>query len=98
MKKIVYILFLFGLLFVNSSCEETDYQKLFPTEVHKILYLKNSGFEDVTIYRDGTVTEYPVTIVKAGSELATTANVQLRVLTQKELDEDTRCCRQTALN
>lgn len=88
MKKIVYILFLFGLLFVNSSCEETDYQKLFPAEVHKILYLKNSGFEDVTIYRDGTVTEYPVTIVKAGSELATTANVQLRVLTQKELDED----------
>ena len=88
MKKIVYILFLFGLLFVNSSCEETDYQKLFPAEVHKILYIKNSGLEEVTLYRDGSATEYPVTIVKAGSELTTTASVQLHVLTQKEMDED----------
>lgn len=79
---------LFGLLLTYSSCESTDYGKLIPEEYHKILYIKDSGQADVTIFNDGTMTDYSFTVVKTGSDPTQTAQVNVAPMTQKEIDSD----------
>lgn len=88
MKKIIYSLLLFGSLLTYSSCESTDYGKLIPEEYHKVLYIKDSGQADVTIYNDGSTTDYSFTIVKTGSEPLLTAQASVAPMTQQEIDSD----------
>ena len=49
MKQILYSLLFLGSLATFTGCEEADYQELIPQEYNKILYLKNSGQNDLVI-------------------------------------------------
>ena len=90
MKKILYSLLLFGALASFSGCQEDGYETLIPKEYNKILYLKNNGQKDLVLYNDGNDVKYSITVVKSGSDPTATAQVKLSVLTQTEIDKDTR--------
>lgn len=87
MKKKYLASLLFGLLFVNTACEEVDKNEIYQEDFHKILYLKNTGVMDVTLYKTGEHTDYPVSIVKAGAFPELTADVYLESMTEAELAE-----------
>lgn len=90
MKKILYTFLLLGSLVTFIGCEESNYEELIPQQYGKILYLKNSGQNNISLYNDGVQVKYSVTIVKAGSNPAATAQVRLSTLTQEEIDNDSR--------
>lgn len=90
MKKILYTFLLLGSLVTFIGCNESNYEELIPQQYGKILYLKNSGQNNISLYNDGVQVKYSVTIVKAGSNPAATAQVRLSTLTQEEIDNDSR--------
>lgn len=81
--------FLTGLLVLLSACGQSEYEleQLVPEEYHKILYVKDSGKQEITLYDTEDSSNYTFSIIKAGSDPTLTASANICVLTQDELDE-----------
>lgn len=81
MKQILYSLLFLGSLATFTGCEEADYQELIPQEYNKILYLKNSGQNDLVLFNDGQQVKYSITVVKSRSRsIPLQAQVRLSTL------------------
>lgn len=83
------ILWLVASLFVCTACDNSQYdlENLVPEEYHKILYLNNSGKQEVTLYDTGEAYTCTFSVVKAGSDPGLAATATVTVMTQAELDE-----------
>lgn len=87
MKKKQLAFLFFGLLLLNTACEEVNREEIYNENFHKILYLKTTGVVDMTLYKTGENADYKLSVIKGGSEPELTANVQLGSMTKAELDE-----------
>lgn len=72
-----------------AACSESKYDldQLVPEAYHKILYVNNSGKQEVTLYDTDEDNVFTLSVFKAGSDPVMTANANIRTLTQEELDE-----------
>lgn len=85
MKKVVKITLI--LPFLLSACNDNiDIQDWFPTEYHKILYIQESGEQEVTLYNTGEDNVYTFTVCKAGSDPSLEAHVRIDVMSQSDVD------------
>lgn len=88
MKK--YLLYAAVALFAMTGCTDSDYtlDKLVPSEYHKIMLIKDSGKHTKTLLdiEDDDVTS--ITIQKLGSDPTLAAKVNIRTLTDDELDTE----------
>jgi len=88
MKK--YILCAAVALLAMTGCTDSDYtlDKLVPSEYHKIMLIKDSGKHNKTLLdiEDDDVTS--ITIQKLGSDPTLTADVNIRTLTDEELNSE----------
>lgn len=82
------VLLLTGFLILLVACNESQYDldNLVPEEYHKILYINNSGKQQLTLYDTEEDNKYTFSVLKAGSNPDQTASVTIRTLTQEELD------------
>ena len=88
MKKLVYTaLFSLSLAPLLSGCAEDDIQDMFPAEYHKILYILESGEQNVTLYNTGEPADYTFSVCKAGSDPSLGAEVSIETISQAEVDE-----------
>ena len=71
-----------------SCSNEYSNDKLFPEEYHKILYFKNEGKHIFSWQASENTVEEPLLVIKAGSDPSLTATVNVRALTQQEIDEN----------
>ena len=87
--KIRTILLTGGLVLLGA-CSESKYDldQLVPEEYHKILYVNNSGKQEVTLYDTDADNLYTLSVIKSGSDPSLTAAATIRVLTQSELDAE----------
>lgn len=85
MKNIIYLA---GCLMLLGACNNSKYdlENLVPQEYHKILYINNSGKQEMTLYDTGEDYFYTMSIVKSGSDPTQAANVKINVLGQEEID------------
>lgn len=85
--KIRTILLTGGLVLL-AACSESKYDidQLVPEEYHKILYVNNSGKQEVTLYDTDADNLYTLSVIKSGSDPSLTAAANILVLTQVELD------------
>lgn len=88
MKKLIYSFLFLGTIISLSSCKEDSFEDLIPQKYEKILYLTTSGQQNLALFNDGSNVDYTVTVGKTGSNPAATAMVQLKVMTQAEIDKD----------
>lgn len=72
-----------------SACNNSKYdlENLVPQEYHKILYVNNSGKQEMTLYDTGEDYTYTLSVIKTGSDPTLTANAQINVLSQEEVDQ-----------
>lgn len=90
MKKILYSILFLGLPLLFTGCETTSYEDLIPQEYSKILYIKNSGQANITLFNDGANVDYSLTIVKSGRDPQANAQARVAVMSQAEIDKDSR--------
>lgn len=71
-----------------AACYDSDYelQNLVPEEYHKILYINDSGTQDLTLYNTGEINTYSFFVHKGGSDPSLTASVSIGIHTQAEVD------------
>lgn len=83
------ILWLIGALFLFTACNDSKYEleNIVPQEYHKILYIHNSGKQEISLYDTHGDYTYAVNIVKVGSDPALEANVQFELLSPEELKQ-----------
>lgn len=88
MKNLIRMFVIAAGISSLTACSESEYDipNLFPEQYHKILYVLNSGQQNVILYKTGSDTEYQFSVKKAGSEPDLTAEVNMRVMTQEEID------------
>lgn len=79
-----------GCLMLLAACndERYDLENLVPQEYHKILYINESGKQDVTLYETGENNIYTFSIYKGGSDPSLEASATVDVLTQQQVDEN----------
>lgn len=81
-------MFILGVCQVICSCNnEYSNDKLFPEEYHKIMYFKNEGKHIFNWQASENMVEEPLLVIKAGSDPSLAATVNVRALTQQEIDE-----------
>lgn len=87
--KLKYLLVAGGLMALGA-CTDSDYElsKIVPEEYHNILYVNNSGKQELTLYDTGSDYQYSFSVVKAGSEPTLTAHVSIGVMPQTQLEEE----------
>ncbi len=86
--KISGILLLLLCLSFAACNDEGNIQDLFPEEFHKILYIKDGGEKEITLYNTGENTTYSFVICKAGSDPSLTAHVEVGLLSQNIIDQE----------
>lgn len=79
-----------GSLMLLGACSESKYDldQLVPEEYHKILYVNNSGKQEVTLYDTDADNLYTLSVIKSGSDPTLTASATIKVLSQEELDTE----------
>lgn len=84
------IAWLAGCLLLLSACDNSKYdlENIVPEEYHKILYVNNSGKQEMTLYDTNEDYTYALSVIKAGSDPTQTAHVNISILTQEELDNE----------
>lgn len=85
MKKSLFISLLCGLTFVYSACDE--YDDTYPQKYHKILSLKQTGEENVILYKTGQDASFDISVMKSGYDPSLTAQGKLTVLSEEALNE-----------
>lgn len=78
---------LIGSLFLLGACDESKYDlnTMVPNEYHKILYVNNSGKQELTLYDTDADNKYTLSVIKAGSNPDQSASANISVLTPEEL-------------
>lgn len=76
-----------SVLAVVTACSESDVQELFPDNYRKILYIKDGGEKNVTLYVTGQDAEYTFRVCKGGSDTNQNASGRIEVMTQDAVDE-----------
>ena len=71
-----------------TACDESKYEleNLVPDEYHKVLYINNSGTQDLTLYNTGELNTYAFSVYKGGSDPSLTASVEIAIHSQEEVD------------
>ena len=89
MKKKILVTLLTGGLILLASCNKSDYdlEKMIPEEFHKIVYLKTYGKQELNLLVTGKKNVFNYSVLKGGVMPELTATADLKVMTQKELDE-----------
>lgn len=79
-----------GTLILCGACSESEYElkNLVPDEYKKILYINQSGKQELTLFDTEEDNTYTFSVFKGGSEPSQTANVTIGVLSQSEVDEE----------
>ncbi|MDE6988367.1 MAG: hypothetical protein K2P55_16020, partial [Bacteroides acidifaciens] len=90
MKKLIYSFLFLGAITALGGCKEDSYEDLIPEQYDKILYLKTYGQQTIELFDDGSQVDYSLTVVKTGSNPAATAQAQVKIMSQAEVDKDTR--------
>lgn len=90
MKKLIYSFLFLGAITALGSCKEDSYEDLIPEQYDKILYLKTYGQQTIELFDDGSQVDYSLTVVKTGSNPEATAQAQVKIMSQAEVDKDTR--------
>lgn len=91
MKYRLYIpLFACALLSMTAACDggDLDLEGQIPERFHKILYLDVYGKQSQVLYDTNEANLYTLSVIKGGSDPATTASAQVQVLTQDEVDAE----------
>lgn len=83
MKKSILYIALCMLSFLQISCE--DNREQFLDDYSTILYFRNSGEIEYSIYKTEELTKYTVSVVKAGSNKNTVATVELKIMDESTL-------------
>lgn len=75
-------------LAILAACDESEYDlvNLVPEQYHTILYLNNSGTNDLTLYNTGENNILKLSVFKGGSESKKTASAKIGVLSQELVD------------
>ena len=83
-------IWLAGGLLLLAACNESEYdlENLVPAEYHKILYVNNSGKQELTLFDTEEDNTYSFSVFKAGSDPYQTASVDVNVLSQEEVDSE----------
>ena len=84
MNKILISTALLGSLFL-FGCD--GYKDHVPAEFSRILALKQTGEQPITLYTTGETGDYTVTILKGGTDPSADASAEFRVMTSAEMDE-----------
>ena len=81
-------IWLAGGLLLLVACNESEYdlENLVPAEYHKILYVNNSGKQELTLFDTEEDNTYSFSVFKAGSDPYQTASVDVNVLSQEEVE------------
>ena len=89
MKQFIYKSLILGSVLTAASCSNSEYEfdKLFPQEYHKILYVKHNGKQEMNMNTVETTPVYSINVIKAGSDPSLTAHVKLSVMSQQEVDD-----------
>lgn len=90
MKKLIYSFLLLGAITALGGCKEDSYEDLIPEQYEKVLYLKTYGQQTLELFDDGTQTDYSLTVVKTGSNPKASAQAQVKIMSQAEIDKDVR--------
>lgn len=80
----IYISILMGLLISITSCD--DNKDDFLKEYDTIFYFRNSGKQDIMLYKTGEDANYSITINKSGSNLNSRGTVYVSVLDSDKMD------------
>lgn len=85
--KIVWIT---GCLALLSACSDSKYDldKLVPKEYNKILYVNNSGKQELVLYDTEEDNKYTLSVVKSGSQPEQSATAGIFVLTTQLLEDE----------
>jgi hypothetical protein len=87
MKKIyIMLIALIGIFAASCSNSEYDLDNLVPDQYHKVVYFKNGGKQNLSLYTTQSGYKDSLVIVKAGSDPNLKADVNVKVLTQQEVD------------
>ncbi len=83
------IIYLAGCLMWLTACNNSKYdlENLVPQEYHKILYVNNSGKQEMTLYDTDEDFVYTMSVVKSGSDPSQPANIELSVMSQDDVDQ-----------
>ena len=78
--KIRTILLMGGLVLLGA-CSESKYDldQLVPEEYHRIMYVNNSGKQEVTLYDTDEDNKYTFSVIKSGSDPSLTASVKVKL-------------------
>lgn len=82
------LIFAASALIMLSACDESEYEleNLVPAEYHRVLYLNNSGTQEITLYNTGEANTYTLSVFKGGSNPALTASVDISTMSQEAVD------------
>lgn len=83
--KIKIILSISFALLCSCNEDKYDLENIVPKEYNKILYINNSGKQEVTLYNTNEDNVYSLSVFKAGSDPTLSASVNINVLTDDEL-------------
>ena len=86
--KVNYIGIACMAVLLLTACDESKYEleNLVPDEYHKVLYINNSGTQDLTLYNTGELNTYAFSVYKGGSDPSLTASVEIAIHSQEEVD------------
>lgn len=89
MKK--YLKILLPVIVLSASflsCSEESVQSLFDDKYNQILYIKDSGSQNITLYLTGQNTSYSFRVCKGGVDANKAAHASIVVRTQEDIDEE----------
>lgn len=82
MKKII-LMSLLGFILGSTSCE--DNKDEFLDDYSTVMYIRNSGVQDVTCYITGEDTPYKLSVVKAGHDTQAVSDAKISVMDAAQL-------------
>lgn len=91
MKNKLYVpIFACALLGITAACDggDMDLEGQIPERFHKILYLDTYGKQQQVLYDTNEANFYSFSVIKGGSDPATTASAQIQVLSQNEINTE----------
>lgn len=83
--KIRIILSISFAVLCSCNNDKYDLENIVPREYNKILYVNNSGKQEITLYNTNEDNVYSLSIFKAGSNPTLSASANINVLTEDEL-------------
>lgn len=84
MKKII-LMSLLGLMLGSTACE--DNKDEFLNDYSTVMYIRNSGVQDVVCYITGEDTHYKLSVVKAGNDGLALSDAKISVMDAAQLAE-----------